>query len=67
MTSIAMIAGMVPVAAGIGSGGAARAALGIATIGGVVSSTLLTLLVVPSLYIAIETLIHRRRGSKASA
>jgi HAE1 family hydrophobic/amphiphilic exporter-1 len=63
MTSVAMIAGMIPVATGIGASGASRASLGIATIGGVVSSTLLTLLVVPSLYVAIEaaTLWTRKR------
>ncbi|MBF0443070.1 MAG: efflux RND transporter permease subunit, partial [Oligoflexales bacterium] len=55
MTSVAVIFGMIPVASGIGSGGAARQSLGIATIGGVISSTLLTLFVVPSLYIAIES------------
>ncbi len=54
MTSVAMIAGMLPIATALGSGGAARQSLGIATIGGVLSSTFLTLLVVPSLYIAIE-------------
>ena len=54
MTSVAMIAGMIPVAAALGAGGEARRSLGIATIGGVISSTILTLLVVPSLYLAIE-------------
>jgi multidrug efflux pump subunit AcrB len=64
MTSVAMIAGMVPVATGLGSGGAARMGLGIATIGGVISSTILTLFVVPSLFISIENLaawFRRRR------
>jgi HAE1 family hydrophobic/amphiphilic exporter-1 len=54
MTSIAMIAGMIPIATGWGAGGAARQSLGIATIGGIVSSTILTLLVVPNLFIFIE-------------
>jgi multidrug efflux pump subunit AcrB len=54
MTSLAMIAGMIPVAMGIGATGATRRGLGIATIGGVVSSTLLTLLVVPNLFIVME-------------
>lgn len=58
MTSVAMIAGMLPVAMGWGAGGAARMPLGIATIGGVLSSTLLTLFVVPNLFIWIE---KRRR------
>jgi HAE1 family hydrophobic/amphiphilic exporter-1 len=56
MTSLAMIAGMLPVAMGIGATGASRRGLGIATIGGIVSSTLLTLLVVPNLFIGMERL-----------
>jgi HAE1 family hydrophobic/amphiphilic exporter-1 len=61
MTSVAMIVGMLPVATGWGAGGAARMPLGIATIGGVVSSTLLTLFVVPNFFVFIENL-RRRRG-----
>jgi HAE1 family hydrophobic/amphiphilic exporter-1 len=66
MTSVAMIAGMVPVAAALGAGGEARRSLGIATIGGVVSSTLLTLLIVPSIYVATESVmgwIAKRRAA----
>lgn len=59
MTSVAMIAGMVPVALGLGSGGSARRTLGVATIGGVVSSTFLTLLIVPSLYLGIDWLTNK--------
>ncbi len=54
MTSLAMIAGMLPVAMGMGATGASRRGLGIATIGGVLSSTFLTLLIVPNLFIAME-------------
>lgn len=50
MTTFALIAGMVPVALGGGEGGDFRAPLGIAIIGGVVTSTLLTLLVIPTVY-----------------
>ena len=50
MTTFALIAGMVPVALGSGEGGDFRAPLGIAVIGGVVTSTLLTLLVIPTVY-----------------
>jgi HAE1 family hydrophobic/amphiphilic exporter-1 len=50
MTSVAIIAGMVPVALGIGEGGDFRAPLGRAVIGGVVTSTVLTLLVIPTVY-----------------
>lgn len=60
MTSIAMVIGMLPIALGIGSGGAARMSLGVATIGGVISSTFLTLVIVPSLFIVIEKLRMRQ-------
>lgn len=50
MTTFALIAGMIPVAIGYGEGGDFRAPLGIAVIGGVLTSTLLTLLVIPTVY-----------------
>lgn len=65
MTSIAMIVGMLPVATGLGVGGAARQSLGIATIGGIISSTLLTLVVVPNLYVAVEAFAKTWRSKQA--
>jgi HAE1 family hydrophobic/amphiphilic exporter-1 len=50
MTSFALIAGMFPVALGLGEGADFRAPMGRAVIGGVVTSTLLTLLVIPTVY-----------------
>ena len=50
MTSVAIIAGMIPVAIGSGEGGDFRAPLGRAVIGGVITSTVLTLLVIPTFY-----------------
>jgi HAE1 family hydrophobic/amphiphilic exporter-1 len=50
MTTFALIAGMVPVALGRGEGADFRAPLGRAVIGGVITSTLLTLLVIPTFY-----------------
>jgi HAE1 family hydrophobic/amphiphilic exporter-1 len=50
MTTFALIAGMVPVAIGHGEGADFRAPLGRAVIGGVITSTLLTLLVIPTVY-----------------
>jgi HAE1 family hydrophobic/amphiphilic exporter-1 len=50
MTTFALIAGMVPVALGRGEGAQFRAPLGVAVIGGVVTSTFLTLLVIPTGY-----------------
>jgi len=50
MTTFALIAGMIPVALGLGEGADFRAPLGRAVIGGVITSTLLTLLVIPTFY-----------------
>ncbi|HEY4671167.1 MAG TPA: efflux RND transporter permease subunit, partial [Gemmatimonadaceae bacterium] len=50
MTTLALIAGMIPVALGIGEGAEFRAPLGRAVIGGVITSTLLTLVVIPTFY-----------------
>jgi HAE1 family hydrophobic/amphiphilic exporter-1 len=50
MTTFALIAGMLPVAIGHGEGGDFRAPLGRAVIGGVITSTLLTLIVIPTVY-----------------
>jgi HAE1 family hydrophobic/amphiphilic exporter-1 len=50
MTTIALIAGMIPVALGRGEGADFRAPLGRAIIGGVITSTILTLVVIPTMY-----------------
>jgi hydrophobic/amphiphilic exporter-1 (mainly G- bacteria), HAE1 family len=50
MTTMALIAGMIPVAIGAGEGADFRAPLGRAVIGGVITSTILTLIVIPTIY-----------------
>jgi HAE1 family hydrophobic/amphiphilic exporter-1 len=50
MTTLALIAGMIPVALGRGEGAEFRAPLGRAVIGGVITSTVLTLVVIPTFY-----------------
>ena len=50
MTTFALIAGMTPVALGRGEGAQFRAPLGVAVIGGVITSTLLTLIAIPTFY-----------------
>jgi Cu/Ag efflux pump CusA len=62
MTSAAMIAGMIPMAIGLGEGGEQTAPLGRAVIGGLTGATLATLLVLP----AIFAVLAWRRG-RASA
>ena len=54
MTTFALIAGMLPVAIGLGEGGEFYRPMAIAIIGGTITSTILTLLVVPTFYDSIE-------------
>ncbi len=56
MTSIAMSAGMLPSALGVGEGGAFRAPMAIAVMGGIIVSTVLSLVVVPSFYLIMDDL-----------
>ena len=54
MTTFAMIFGMMPVALGLGEGGEFRAPMGQAVIGGLITSTLLTLFIVPVVYTLLD-------------
>ena len=56
MTTFAMIFGMVPVAFGFGEGSEFRAPMGQAVIGGLITSTLLTLFIVPVVYSILDDL-----------
>ncbi|HEX2062620.1 MAG TPA: efflux RND transporter permease subunit [Thermoanaerobaculia bacterium] len=59
MTTLAMIFGMLPIALGLGEGGEFRAPMARAVIGGLVTSTALTLIVVPVIYSYLEGLSAR--------
>jgi len=54
MTTIAMVGGMLPSALGTGEGGEFRAPMAIAVIGGLISSTLLSLVFVPAVFVALD-------------
>ncbi|MCH4550490.1 efflux RND transporter permease subunit [Rhizobium changzhiense] len=56
MTSIAMSAGMLPSALGVGEGGSFRAPMATAVIGGIIVSTVLSLVVVPSFFLIMDDL-----------
>ena len=62
MTTLAMIFGMIPVAAGVGAGSELRQPMGVAVIGGLITSTLLTLVIVPVVYSLIAGLSRRITG-----
>ena len=67
MTTVAMVAGMVPTAASLSGDGAWRAPMGITVIGGLILSTVLTLVIVPatfSLALGIEEWIGPRLGRR---
>jgi multidrug efflux pump subunit AcrB len=59
MTTLAMIFGMLPMAIGAGDGGETQAPMGRAVIGGVITSSLLTLVVVPVAYTYLDNLGKR--------
>jgi len=61
MTSVAMIFGMMPLALGLGQGAEARAPMAHAIIGGVITSTLLSLVVVPLMYSFLDDLRKKFR------
>ncbi|HWR57229.1 MAG TPA: efflux RND transporter permease subunit [Negativicutes bacterium] len=60
MTTAAMICGMLPLALGIGPGAETRAPMAHAIIGGLITSTLLTLVVVPVVYTLLDDLKNRK-------
>jgi multidrug efflux pump subunit AcrB len=63
MTSLAMIAGMVPMALGLGEGGQQSAPLGRAVIGGLVLATAATLLALPAVYTLVQGQAHGHSSS----
>jgi hydrophobe/amphiphile efflux-1 (HAE1) family protein len=65
MTTAAMIFGMLPLALGLGESGETQAPMGRAIIGGVITSTLLTLIVVPVIYTYLDAWTERRKARRA--
>ena len=64
MTTLAMVFGMVPLAFGMGEGSEQRAPMGQAVIGGIITSSLLTLVVVPVIYTYLDDFAHWARGKR---
>jgi multidrug efflux pump subunit AcrB len=62
MTSLAMIAGMIPMSIGLGEGGSQTAPLGRAVIGGLIGATTATLLILPAIFAILQ-----REGTRKSA
>jgi multidrug efflux pump len=70
MTSLATIAGILPIAIGFGAGAESRRPMGIAVVGGMISSTVLTLLIIPVAYTLLadfSRLFTRRKATEPKA
>lgn len=67
MTSLTTLAGLLPMALGVGTGSEANAPLARAVIGGLAVSTALTLLLIPTLYVMIEARFPRTMAGEAEA
>jgi multidrug efflux pump subunit AcrB len=65
MTTLAMGAGMLPIALGFGTDPSFRAPMAIVVIGGLITSTFLSLLVIPVLYEVVDDLIQRFSRKRA--
>jgi len=65
MTTATTVLGLTPLALGIGAGADLRAPLAVAVIGGLISATLLTLIVVPVIYASLESLRGLARSRSA--
>jgi multidrug efflux pump subunit AcrB len=63
MTSAAMIAGMLPMALGLGEGGGQTAPLGRAVVGGLCAATVTTLFLLPCVFALVQARSHRRAAS----
>ncbi|HEX2220189.1 MAG TPA: efflux RND transporter permease subunit [Gemmatimonadales bacterium] len=66
MTSVATVMGALPIALGLGAGALSRRPLGYAIVGGLVFSTLLTLYVVPAVYLIFDGALARLRGRESA-
>jgi len=67
MTAFSTIFGVLPIALGLGAGSESRRPMGVAVLGGMLTATFLTLLVVPLVYTLMDDLAARLRGRAAEA
>jgi multidrug efflux pump len=60
MTALSTVIGILPIALGLGAGAESRRPLGVAVVGGMLSSTFLTLYLVPVFYVTVDRLLGRK-------
>ncbi len=66
MTALSMIFGVLPAAIGVGPGAETRAPMAVAVAAGMLSSTILTLFIVPVVYVLLDALARKVRGNRKS-
>ena len=64
MTTATTVLGLLPLALASGDGAEMRRAMAYTIIGGMVSSTVLTLLLIPSVYVILDSMLSRRRRTE---
>jgi HAE1 family hydrophobic/amphiphilic exporter-1 len=62
MTSFTTVFGLLPMAVGVGAGSELRAPLGRAVVGGLLTSSFVTLILIPTLYWLVESRIRKRKA-----
>lgn len=66
MTTMAMIFGMLPVALGWGAGAELRSSMGVTLVGGLITSTMLTLIIVPLVYLLVDRIQNYVKGRQSN-
>ena len=64
MTALSTVIGILPIALGLGAGAESRRPLGVAVVGGMLSSTFLTLYLVPVFYVTVDRLFGRKPATE---
>jgi HAE1 family hydrophobic/amphiphilic exporter-1 len=64
MTAASTVVGLLPIVLGTGTGGEARAPLGVAVAGGMLFSTIFTFFVVPAVHVSLVGMVERRRARR---
>ncbi len=67
MTAVSFILGMLPLVLATGAGAASQVSLGVVVLGGMIAATIFGIIVIPPLYVFVQTLRERVKGAGATA